>query len=752
MNGTFCTDPCPEEYTSVIEYAPGEAAGYLTVLVNLPTPAPGACAQASVTIEAEPNAPPGATVQITIRANSTSEGTCSPPQTASCSVTLTVVIGQVDLGVDSDNDGDIDTADDAIEEQFPGKWGWRNSDDSDTPPNLVLDNVGTDADHINGATDLNEDIGMLRVHAIDASLAADPQVYLTIDNLNIRAFSAYAPAAVAILGPGIAQMTRNVNEYLTPGSGGGFELHDFGMEGVAKGSTIITLDLYDGQNLVCSDRVIVTVIDLEVEWHRLDLSEIVGPPNDHPSGTVGHKYFPDASAPNGPWNNLVKVYARTDPAVSGITVHLESLDPDDPSANDLGNPVDPDLLGGDNDTEASGNQTASVQTGSEGIAILDFYLAHHPGDNHRIAATLKQASLQKINNDNVPPSGGAATSECRFAPNDCQPWAFIGHVSPLLTIWRKLHVELDSWGPGGEPPAATNKRILDQGIETNHPSHRWAKIQNLNLGPAQNGRLEGGRLTVSGGGTYVILDNISEAGGDKIYVEDPNGAIMGDVGKNSTAIDDDGTFTPRKPDISLMNPKYRPAYVMIEEVPAESTLTIPFHVNLSLDADEAEVATAPGRSGALATSNTYWTSQIVLAYQGVVETDFDPDHIYHFWTPQDFKWGEDHQLFGQTPPPNWTGYDNFSTIFWETARDYAAWTVIHSQPPFGIVPVAQASDIERVTVVHEVGHQFGIYHPARPMNSIMDDGVVDPALEFSPSQLQIIRSSPSPESLGIAQP
>jgi hypothetical protein len=409
---------------------------------------------------------------------------------------------------------------------------------------------------------------------------------------------------------------------------------------------------------------------------------------------------------------------------------MKVIDPDDPSANAAGNPVDADLLGGDNDTPFNGDLIATAQTDAAGVATRNFLTGIIAGDNHRVAATLKPAGLGDIDNDNVPPSG-------QSPPNDAQPWGFIGRVSHLLTVWRKLHVELDSWGPGGEPPAITNGLIRSTGAEANHPGHAWAKIQGLNLGAGQNGRLEGGRLTVNAGGTYVIVDNIAESNGDKVYVDDPNGTLGLEVGRTATATDDDAAFTPRKPDISLMNPKYKPAYVGIEEVTGESTLNIPFVLNLSDMYAPVEAATAPGRSGNLNTSHTFWASQVVLGYQGPTSNDHDPDAIYHFWSDSDKKQGEP-ALLGETIGPEYSGYNNVSVLFEEGIRDRAAWlAVFHPLYPDEI-PLFNAADIERMSVVHEVGHQFGLEHGP---GGIMMLGALNPALEFLPADLQAIRTS-----------
>lgn len=67
-----------------------------------------------------------------------------------------------------------------------------------------------------------------------------------------------------------------------------------------------------------------------------------------------------------------------------------------------------------------------------------------PGDNFRVAATCDPGLLATLNNDNVP-------------ANNQQVPSFNGKITDVLTVWRRLHVEVDSMGapPGNEfwPPA-----------------------------------------------------------------------------------------------------------------------------------------------------------------------------------------------------------------------------------------------------------------------------------------------------------
>jgi hypothetical protein len=215
-----------------------------------------------------------------------------------------------------------------------------------------------------------------------------------------------------------------------------------------------------------------------------------------------------------------------------------------------------------------------------------------------------------------------------------------------------------------------------------------------------------------------------------------------DLEQQATVTDDDGPFLPRKVDISLCDPKFRPAYIEVVEDPTQSDLDIPFVSNLSNENELVAQATAPGRHAPFVTNHDYWTVQIVTGYQGPTTVDHDPDAIYHAWTGVEFKIGDTAILLGETISfalP--VSYDNVSVVFIETIRDAAAWSTFFGPPPWDQGPVLDAGDVERVNVVHELGHNFGISGEPHPPSGIMQEDPTDTALEFTGEDLAIIRNS-----------
>jgi len=469
---------------------------------------------------------------------------------------------------------------------------------------------------------------------------------------------------------------------------------------------------------------------------------------------------------------LVDLVATIDPPISGVTVYFKLWDVDDPFDQLHGpNAVDPnpatpenegmipnvDLIDGnsdgpDNRPDPEIIDVITGETNEYGKAIITREVSMQPGNNYRAAATCIDDVVDPPAPDQVQVTQADADALSVKYAADGTPQRngdFSGYQCPvvwseMLTVWRRLHVDLDSMGPGSDPSTLANRNLDDTGLENTHqgPSggHSWAEINGWSV--PQNGRLEGGTLTVTGGATYTIVDCVDDIGDDSVYVE---GSILADENKPASATDDDAPWNPRKADISLMNAKFRPAYIEIKEHPEESQLDIPFVANLSDEAVPVVNATAPGRSPAFVTTPDFWAVQIVTCYQGINEADHDPDDIYHFWTGTDFhravNVGELGVLYGQTVPSSFTGYDNVSVILVESIGDRAAWSQIFGPPPFNETPLLNAGDVGRITVVHEVGHVFGIPSEPHPPSGLMKESVQDPSLEFRAEDILTIRSS-----------
>jgi hypothetical protein len=197
----------------------------------------------------------------------------------------------------------------------------------------------------------------------------------------------------------------------------------------------------------------------KVEW--VNTGQLTN--NTHPSGTLGLRIFPDASAASGSAQNKVKVKATITPAVEKVEVCFRSIDVDDPSSND--DDLDDEKQTQDNHgtpkdgkfTDGATNQ-ASKKTNASGEAEVEFQVTRQPGDNFRVVATC--VSKEALAGDKVKArrddSQARVQDDANKDINDDMTTVATKKASDVLTVWRYLHVEVDSMDapPDEKDPAS----------------------------------------------------------------------------------------------------------------------------------------------------------------------------------------------------------------------------------------------------------------------------------------------------------
>jgi hypothetical protein len=346
--------------------------------------------------------------------------------------------------------------------------------------------------------------------------------------------------------------------------------------------------------------------------------------NNHPTVGVGLKYYPDAVTPTDGWNDRVKIRVTIVPPVSGVAVQLQHFDPDDPS--DDSDVVDNDTDGGDNRGTSNLGSSSGTTDGS-GQVTVDYFVAHQPGDNHRIAATtLGAVDLAVLNNNNV-------------RPNNSQVAVFGGVISDVLTVWRKLHVEIDSMASVPPQQPAPDQVLFTGSLWDLTPLGDGKSLLKI-YSPAsglvldefyQNGSIQSGT-------TVFHVDSSDSLGlgwHDLIIPAEPSAAEqVAFVDADNTLCDDDGyclppSFSPPLPKLNLITDKVRekyfPAYIYVEQVADSdnSNKTITFHLNTSTgilftDLDDAtDIANAD--------CEKWWGFLLASAFQPASSEDGDPD-------------------------------------------------------------------------------------------------------------------------------
>jgi hypothetical protein len=273
---------------------------------------------------------------------------------------------------------------------------------------------------------------------------------------------------------------------------------------------------------------VATISSITYEKFASDYLDLDNNPGNGIAGSnVGLRIFPDkkdvVDVTTGTADrSLVKIKANVSPNMPGVLVYFSSYDLDDPSAGTT--PIDTTGLdGNDNNGAVNGSNSGDFiassgvscdgsasssgvspdyisktecSTASDGIAVAAFKTTMQPGDNFAIAANLTDANNYgiKVNAANgsdlidtsnriVPKSGEANANNVPAIRTD------------MLTIWRKLHIEVDSMGPAHENYARGNV----SGSYTVNRSLRGSNQVTINLtvNPLEVNRFENGRLEIA---------------------------------------------------------------------------------------------------------------------------------------------------------------------------------------------------------------------------------------------------------------
>jgi hypothetical protein len=449
-----------------------------------------------------------------------------------------------------------------------------------------------------------------------------------------------------------------------------------------------------------------------IEWttHQQDSAE---------AGTLeGFRFYPDATAPGGAARKKVDILISLNLQRANVPIYLQWYDVDDPTDSD--GPIDDDRddPGDVNDpdnfhtgTEASVVLATSVTTGPTGQSRATLQINWiQPGNNFRIAAAPRQAELSPTkplsldsssrlfydtNNDST--FSGAA----EFALDESVD-AHSAHgirVTPVLTIWRKLHVEVDSMGA-----VAGNTVHVNIALPPVNNQNGTSTIALQNVLPLDdNNRFEGGTLTDSRGFEFTVINNTVGT-----VLVNNLGGIVPAQGEAQLRDDDRpfDTFDVPMPDYSELDEALEEAFITVEVT--EDNTNVPFVLNVAA----ADAGAARDWDTVNDNSVAYWVTYVLGAFQYEPSRDNDP--VTEAW------------VLGTnaTSGPNNGG----SLIYLETIRDVSAennWDAVRKQQD---------------TVVHEVGHGVANYG-AEPVTRFYSEGVYS---RYTEEYLWSIRYSQKP--------
>jgi len=434
----------------------------------------------------------------------------------------------------------------------------------------------------------------------------------------------------------------------------------------------------------------------------------------------GKKIYPGWKVPDEDVDRNY-VHVKVNIGIQGMDVHLKAFDVDDPtddliiddndahtganfSKGDDNHGADLDGFGGvvPPTFKSNGQQTLTLTSDSEGIARLpngelpQLKVDMGAGDNVRVAVCIDDITeLDGLNVIDDPTNNGDGYID---GDSDQQPKGFNGVVSPLLTTWRKLHIEVDSMGavPTDE---ADDEKNYESGTITGVTQNNAIVTLTLSDNLTDTGRyLEtGAQIEISGYDPMQVLDVPSSntvrviASGDPASPDDITGATS-----SAYKIYDDDYEIISLPlhgrsgeIITNMRKDYAPAYIEIVEAnnpnptvefklhePAASIFEVVW--NDSKDAD---------------TDPEFWHQLVTLGYQP--QTDRDGDDII----------GDNSQiLLGGTPEGGFVNND-YCVVYTETIRDSDKMNAVRSNDQS-----TQNDFIAWISLIasHEVGHVPGI--------------------------------------------
>jgi hypothetical protein len=248
------------------------------------------------------------------------------------------------------------------------------------------------------------------------------------------------------------------------------------IKGVTESSQVnnftIVARINNNTDLASDTFTVATVTSLEFE--RIDSTyEVVDAnPGNGTTGTAdGKRFFPDKinSADNTTDRQLIRVKANVLPAAVNLKVYFGSYDLDDPSA--ITTPLDTTNADGkDNKGNVNGSQSGefamlpgntcdgastgslpnhvnriACTTASGGTTAAGFKVTMQPGDNFAIAASVDDAyrNLLNVNSANGAQVINAANQVIPISGAG-NPNNVAGIRTEMLTVWRKLHIEMDS--------------------------------------------------------------------------------------------------------------------------------------------------------------------------------------------------------------------------------------------------------------------------------------------------------------------
>lgn len=452
--------------------------------------------------------------------------------------------------------------------------------------------------------------------------------------------------------------------------------------------------------------------------------------DENPNTGGGKRIFPDKEDPEDDINKKVVIVRANVDARDGTPVNFKSFDVDDPSSNI--SPLDgndaPVESGGDNrgdvDGQLEGELSASSAIVQNGQAEVELTVTMQPGDNFSVAASLNSYYL-----DHCVAEGSTSTGSGIKDMEGSQLPSATAKVTEMLTVWRRVHIEVDSMGlvtgnyVSGTIKNAHKIKCPDNGlrnclsISTDNPISDSNRFQLESNGQGKGSiNIDGGRWYVP---SWIETKNNGQPGDIIAELDIPQQQVNDLKGKAFFLYDDDDfnnndgankkgdeNENVSPPDLSLVqdsdhasNNVFAPAYVR----PTYDIGNNDDYVHFVLNTPSTFTDTFDPDSVTINGSNDFWTKYLLGAYQYTIDEDGDSETSPR--TP------------GIAKKPGLG-----ATIFVELLR----------RPEAAITNLANNA----ATTAHELGHTFGGEHVD---GGLMEQSLYRQSLQFSEKTLNRIR-------------
>lgn len=487
-----------------------------------------------------------------------------------------------------------------------------------------------------------------------------------------------------------------------------------------------------------------------VTYEQIDTTDLLIDVN--PNAGSGLRIFPDRkdSTTDMVDRRKIRVRAKYGIGTAGIRIYFRNFDLDDPSANSA--PIDVETIANEGDDNngnidgtantkagllafpqgSSGCQTfpkgISCLTDANGEATADFTVTKQPGDNFTVAASPDDTYLSNLvlatDGINLKDSSNTQIPVTKTAANTCQTFIVNACRADMITVWRRLHIEVDSMGN------VSSNRVTGIFSTTQRASGNPVTIT-LNVNPAlEPNRFENGRLVVGSSSYRVIPYDLSVTPpvdantGNTVKIINNSGFSIGfRAGTQFSLYDDDdfnkddgvnldGDMMPTPGEDVVENSDIK-SWAQNSDDPQLNRFAIAYirpdydwaiqkelnDTNATFQLNVPDVGTAitqtvnEKRNSSNLESDDFWIAYLLFSYQGSVIEDFDPSSdsaTGGVGTPSLLT--DDSIAGGSAVPPGSVG----SLIFLETGRD------------FDDLLYDENSPVRKTLVPHEIGHQFGL--------------------------------------------